>query len=64
MKAKAHLPRRLKKATKKFMRYYHKSSMVIIPQAQFVYFNNKGLLIVCHAFYKGTVVAVCVHRNG
>lgn len=43
---KARLPRRLKKATKKFMRYYHKSSMIIMPQAQFVCFNNKGQLIV------------------
>ena len=48
---KARLPRKLKKATKKFMRYYHKSSMVIIPQAQFVCFNSKGQLIVCHAKY-------------
>lgn len=48
---KARLPRRLKKATKKFMRYYHKSSMVIMPQAQFVCFNKKGQLIVCHAKY-------------
>lgn len=36
---------------KKFMRYYHKSSMVIMPQAQFVCFNSKGQLIVCHAKY-------------
>ena len=48
---KARLPRKLKKATKKFMRYYHKSSMVIMPQAQFVCFNSKGQLIVCHAKY-------------
>ena len=48
---KARLHRKLKKATKKFMRYYHKSSMVIMPQAQFVCFNNKGQLIVCHAKY-------------
>lgn len=48
---KARLPRRLKKATKKFMRYHHKFSMVIMPQAQFVCFNSKGQLIVCHAKY-------------
>lgn len=48
---KARLPRRLKKATKKYMRLYHLSSMVIMPQAQFVCFNNKGQLIVCHAKY-------------
>ena len=48
---KARLPRRLKKATKKYMRIYNKSSMVIMPQAQFVCFNNKGQLIVCHAKY-------------
>lgn len=48
---KARLPRRLKKATKKFMHYYHKSSMVIMPQAQFVCFNNKGQLIVCYTKY-------------
>ena len=48
---KARLPRRLKKATKKFMKIYNKSSMVIMPQAQFVCFNNKGQLIVCHAHY-------------
>lgn len=44
---KARLPRRLKKATKKFMRLTKSSSMVIMPQAQFVYFNSKGQLIVC-----------------
>ena len=48
---KARLPRKLKKATKKFMRYYHKSSMVIMPQAQFVCFDKKGRLIVCHTKY-------------
>ena len=48
---KARLPRRLKKATKKFMRLTNSSSMVIMPQAQFVCFNNKGQLIVCHAEY-------------
>ena len=48
---KARLPRKLKKATKKFMRLTHLSSMVIMPQAQFVCFNNKGQLIVCHAKY-------------
>ncbi len=48
---KARLPRRLKKATKKFMRLTKSSSMVIMPQAQFVCFNNKGQLIVCHAKY-------------
>lgn len=48
---KARLPRRLKKATKKYMRLNHLSSMVIMPQAQFVCFNNKGQLIVCHAKY-------------
>ena len=48
---KARLPRRLKKATKKYLRYYHKSSMVIMPQAQFVCLDKKGQLIVCHAKY-------------
>ena len=48
---KARLPRRLKKATKKFMKIYNKSSMVIMPQAQFVCFNKKGKLIVCNAKY-------------
>lgn len=48
---KARLPRRLKKATKKFMRLTKSSSMVIMPQAQFVCFNSKGQLIVCHAKY-------------
>ena len=48
---KARLPRRLKKATKKYMRLYHLSSMIIMPQAQFVCFNKKGQLIVCHAKY-------------
>ena len=48
---KARLPRRLKKATKKYMRLNHLSSMVIMPQAQFVCFNSKGQLIVCHAKY-------------
>ena len=48
---KARLPRRLKKATKKYMRLTKSSSMVIMPQAQFVCFNNKGQLIVCHAKY-------------
>ena len=51
MPGKARLPRRLKKATKKFMGLTKSSSMVIMPQAQFVYFNNKGQLIVCHAKY-------------
>ena len=49
---KARLPRRLKKATKKFMRLTKSSAMVIMPQAQFVCFNSKGqLIIVCHAKY-------------
>ena len=48
---KARLPRKLKKATKKYMRIYNKSSMVIMPQAQFVCFDKKGRLIVCHAKY-------------
>lgn len=48
---KARLPRKLKKATKKFMRLTKSSSMVIMPQAQFVCFNSKGQLIVCHAHY-------------
>lgn len=48
---KARLPRRLKKATKKYMRLTKSSSMVIMPQAQFVCFNNKGQLIVCHTKY-------------
>ena len=48
---KARLPRRLKKAAKKYMRLTHSSSMIIMPQAQFVCFNNKGQLIVCHAKY-------------
>ena len=48
---KARLPRRLKKATKKFMRLNRLSSMVIMPQAQFVCFDKKGRLIVCHAKY-------------
>lgn len=48
---KARLPRKLKKATKKFMRLNHLSSMVIMPQAQFVCFGKKGQLIVCHARY-------------
>lgn len=48
---KARLPRRLKKATKKFMKTHNKYSMVIMPQAQFVCINQKGQLIVCHAKY-------------
>ncbi len=48
---KARLPRRIKKATKKYMRLNYLSSMVIMPQAQFVCFNSKGQLIVCHAEY-------------
>ena len=48
---KARLHRRLKKATKKYMRVNKLSSMVIMPQAQFVCFNKKGQLIVCHAKY-------------
>lgn len=48
---KARLPRRLKKATKKFMKIHNSSSMVIMPQAQFVCINQKGQLIVCHAKY-------------
>ena len=48
---KARLPRRLKKATKKYMRIYKLSSMVIMPQAQFVCFDKKGQLIVCHTKY-------------
>lgn len=48
---KARLPRRLKKATKKFMKIHNSSSMVIMPQAQFVCINKKGQLIVCHTKY-------------
>ena len=48
---KARLPRKLKKATKKYMRINHLSSMVIMPQAQFVCFDKKERLIVCHAKY-------------
>ena len=48
---KARLPRRLKKATKKYMKLYRLSSMVIMPQAQFVCLDKKGQLIVCHAKY-------------
>ena len=48
---KARLLRKLKKATKKYLRYHNKTSMVIMPQAQFVCFNKKGQLIVCHAKY-------------
>lgn len=48
---KARLPRKLKKATKKYMRLSKLSSMIIMPQGQFVCFNNKGQLIVCHAHY-------------
>ena len=49
---KARLPRRLKKATKKYMRLNHLSSMVIMPQAQFVCLDKKGqLIVVCHAKY-------------
>ena len=48
---KARLPRRLKKATKKYMRLNKLSSMVIMPQAQFVCFDKKGRLIVCHTKY-------------
>lgn len=48
---KARLSRKLKKATKKYMRVNKLNSMVIMPQAQFVCFNKKGQLIVCHAKY-------------
>ena len=34
-----------------YMRINKLSSMVIMPQAQFVCFNKKGQLIVCHAKY-------------
>lgn len=43
---KARLQRRLKKATKKYMRLNRLSSMVIMPQAQFVCFDKKGRLIL------------------
>ena len=48
---KARLPRKLKKATKKYMRVNKLRSMVIMPQAQFVCVDKKGKLIVCHAKY-------------
>lgn len=48
---RARLPRRLKKATKKYMRYKGISSMVIMPQGQFVCFKSDGRLLVCHAKY-------------
>ena len=48
---KARLPHRLKKATKKFMKIHNSSSMVIMPQAQFVCINKNGQLIVCHTKY-------------
>ena len=48
---KARLPRKLKKATKKYMKIYNKHSIVIMPQAQFVCIDQKGQFIVCHAKY-------------
>ncbi len=48
---KARLPRRLKKATQKYLRLINKTAMIIMPQAQFVCLNKKGQLIVCHAKY-------------
>ena len=48
---KARLPRKLKKATKTYLRYYNETSMVIMPQAQFVCLDKRGRLIVCHAKY-------------
>ena len=48
---KARLPRRLKKATKKYMRMYHLTSMVIRPQNQFVCLKHDGRLYVSHARY-------------
>ena len=48
---KARLPRRLKKATKKYMTIHHLSSMVITPQNQFVCFKSDGRLLVCHTKY-------------
>ena len=48
---KARLPRKLKKAIKKFMKIHNKSSMVIMPQMQFVCINPNGQLIVCHTKY-------------
>ena len=52
---KARLPRRLKKATKKFIRLTKSSSMVIMPQAQFVCVDKKGRLIVCHTKYQSVI---------
>ena len=48
---RARLPRKLKKAVKKYMRMQNKNSMVIEPQNQFVCFKKDGRLIVCHARY-------------
>ena len=48
---KARLPRRLKKATKRFMYIRKLSSMVIMPQGLFVCFKHNGDLYVCHTRY-------------
>lgn len=48
---RARLPRRLKKATKKFMAIHGIRSMVIKPQNRFVCYDSKGHLIVCHTKY-------------
>ena len=48
---KARLPRRLKKATKKYMRVYHLYSMIIKPQNQFVCLLRDDRLYIAHAKY-------------
>lgn len=48
---RARLPRRLKKSVKEYMRIHHLSSMVIMPQGQFVCLENDGRLLVCHTKY-------------
>lgn len=48
---RARLPRRLKKATKRYMAIHNLKSMVIEPQNQFVCLNSKNKLIVCHTKY-------------
>ena len=48
---RARLPRKLKKATKRYMAIHGLNSMVIEPQHQFVCISKNNRLIVCHAEY-------------
>ena len=48
---RARLPRKLKKAVKRYMAIHKITSMVITPKNQFVCIKHDGRLLVCHAKY-------------